>query len=183
MKLHQVIVVEGEHDRRAVLNALEADIEITGGFALTEDLIQRLNFLQEKRGLIILTDPDYTGEVIRRCLQKRIPGVEHAYLSKSEAERQGDIGVENASPEAIRQALAVTRKESLIARETFTMLDLYRLHLTGYPQSETLRMKVAERLKIGFGNGKKFCKQLNTYLITPVELLDAIESSKELISP
>jgi ribonuclease M5 len=89
MKLHQVIVVEGEHDRRAVLNALEADIEITGGFALTEDLIQRLNFLQEKRGLIILTDPDYTGEVIRRCLQKRIPGVEHAYYQNQKPNGKG----------------------------------------------------------------------------------------------
>lgn len=183
MKFRQVIVVEGEHDRRAVLDAVEADIEITGGFALTDELIQRLRSLQEKRGLVILTDPDFTGEVIRRSLQKRIPGVEHAYLAKADAERSGDIGVENANPEAICKALSFVRKESKSIQETFTMLDLYRLHLTGHPKSEALRMKVSEQLKIGFGNGKKFCKQLNTYQITPLELMEAIESSKELISP
>jgi ribonuclease M5 len=181
VKIQQVIVVEGEHDRRNVLASVEADVEITGGFAITGELIQRLTALQQRRGLIIMTDPDYTGEVIRRILYQRIPGVEHAYIAKVDAEHLGDVGIENARPEAIRKALASLKKETLFLKNTFTMQDLYQLHLTGHPNSGELRLLVANQLKIGYGNGKKFCRQLNTYQISPSELAEALELCKEVI--
>lgn len=180
MKIQQVIVVEGEHDRRSVLASVEADVEITGGFSVTDELVQRLITLQQKRGLIILMDPDYTGEVIRRILHKRIPGVEHAYVSRAEAERLGDIGIENAKPETIRQALSSVRRDVPHEKENFTMQDLYQLHLTGHPKSCELRSKVTNYLKIGYGNGKKLCKQLNTFQISPIELAEALESCTEV---
>jgi len=181
VKIQQVVVVEGEHDRRNVLDAVDADVEITGGFAITEELIQKLTTLQQRRGLIIMTDPDYTGEVIRRILHRRIPGVEHAYVARVDAERLGDVGIENARPEAIRKALASVKKEALCFKNTFTMQDLYRLRLTGHPYSGDLRLLVADQLKIGYGNGKKFCRQLNTYQISPLELAKVLELYKEVI--
>lgn len=180
MKIQQVIVVEGEHDRRNVLASVDADVEITGGFAVTEELVQRLIALQQKRGLIILTDPDYTGEVIRRILHKRIPGSEHAYVSRAEADHLGDIGIENAKPDAIRQALSSVRRDVAHEKENFTMQDLYHLHLTGHPNSSELRLRVTSYLRIGYGNGKKLCKQLNTFQISPTELAKALESCAEV---
>ncbi|MFS8631201.1 MAG: DUF4093 domain-containing protein, partial [Bacillales bacterium] len=76
--------------------------------------------------MIILTDPDYPGERIRRILSARVPGCKHAFLSREEASRDGKIGVEYASPEAIRRALAAVQTEMPEQPESITWEDLER---------------------------------------------------------
>ncbi|MGE5653571.1 MAG: toprim domain-containing protein, partial [Bacillota bacterium] len=62
--LQEIIVVEGQHDKAAVLHAVQAEIIVTGGFAISRAVIDRVRLAQERRGVIILTDPDYAGEQI-----------------------------------------------------------------------------------------------------------------------
>ncbi len=174
MKLEPVVVVEGEHDRRAVLHAVEADVVITGGFALTDEVISRLRQLQERRGIIILTDPDYMGDVIRRTLQRKIPGAQHAYVSREDSFQQGDVGVENAKPETIQRALSQARKYSPLQEDPYLIQDLYKLGLAGRKDSAHKRAEVSRILNIGYGNAKKFCRDLNAFRITFSELEKAL---------
>ena len=101
----QVIVVEGRDDTAAVLRAVDAATIETHGYGISAETWKRLEAAYEKNGLIIFTDPDHAGEEIRRRVGEKFPLAAHAYLSRSRAEKKGDIGIENARPEDIADAL------------------------------------------------------------------------------
>jgi len=103
--IKQTIVVEGRDDRSAVERAVSAPILETHGFGIRAEKWKELEAAYARTGLIIFTDPDFSGEKIRARLAERFPNALHAYLTAPEAERDGDIGIENASPEAIAEAL------------------------------------------------------------------------------
>lgn len=109
--IKEIIVVEGRDDTVAVKRALEADTIETGGSAINEMTLRKIALAQERRGVIIFTDPDHAGERIRKIVANRVPGCKHAFLREADATKRGDIGVENASPEVIREALANVRSE------------------------------------------------------------------------
>lgn len=182
-RLQDVIVVEGEHDRQAIDRAVEADCVITYGHALKPELIERLRLLQERRGLIIFTDPDHTGERIRRTLAEKIPGVRHAHLPRSQALAKGDIGIENASPEAIRRALsqvqtpAEPRAADAGEAEAFQPISwscFLSWGLTGRPESVERRRILGERLGIGFANARTFWQRLNSYRVPLAQIEEAV---------
>ena len=60
--IKEVIVVEGKNDAAAVKKAVDADIIITGGFGITQDTLKLIRIASERRGVIVLTDPDFMGE-------------------------------------------------------------------------------------------------------------------------
>ena len=107
--IQQVIVVEGKSDIARVRQAVDADLIATGGYALRSAVIQDIRVAYEKRGIIILTDPDGPGEKIRSRLSVMFPEALHAFVPKSEASTEDDVGIENASPESIRKALDKVR--------------------------------------------------------------------------
>ncbi|MDF2718037.1 MAG: rnmV, partial [Paenibacillus sp.] len=109
--IKEVIVVEGKDDTTAIRRAVEAETIETGGSAINEDVYRRIELAQQKRGVIIFTDPDHAGERLRRLITARVPGCKHAFLSQEEATKKGDIGIENASPETIRKALAAVKTD------------------------------------------------------------------------
>uniref|UniRef100_UPI0025D0C414 toprim domain-containing protein n=1 Tax=uncultured Limosilactobacillus sp. TaxID=2837629 RepID=UPI0025D0C414 len=80
-KIKEVIVVEGKDDTKQLAKAVVADTYETNGSALDENDLSRLADLQKKRGLIILTDPDYNGERLRKIISQRIPGVKQAFIT------------------------------------------------------------------------------------------------------
>ena len=105
--IRELIIVEGRDDTRAVLRAVRAETCETHGFGMAGALWERIDrACASGRGIIVLTDPDRAGENIRKQVTARAPEAKQAYLPRAEAIRRGDIGVENASPEAIREALA-----------------------------------------------------------------------------
>lgn len=128
--IREVIVVEGKDDTVAIQRAVEADTIETGGSAVSEMTIRRIALAQERRGVIIFTDPDHAGERIRKKLAERVPGCKHAFLPRQEAIAKGDLGVENASPEAIRAALAHVRTEMPSAPAELVWADLVEAGLT-----------------------------------------------------
>ena len=103
--IKEVIVVEGRDDITAVKRAVEAELISVGGFGINEKIINKIREAQKRKGVIILTDPDFAGEKIRKIISKRVANVKHAYISQKEGTKDGDIGVENASPETILRAL------------------------------------------------------------------------------
>lgn len=112
LKIEEVIVVEGIHDKQAVLRVVDADIWVLGGDRIAHRLMAELKRAANRRGLLILTDPDGPGERIRRRLDDAFPGSKHAFLAKDEAFGDGAIGVEHASDEAIRKALQQVKRST-----------------------------------------------------------------------
>ena len=116
-RIEEVIVVEGRYDRNMLLQVVDATVVETGGFSVFNDR-EKLAFLRklaQKRGLILLTDSDGAGFVIRNYLKGAIPTeqVKQAYIPdipgkerrKREAGKEGKLGVEGMTPEILLQAL------------------------------------------------------------------------------
>ena len=174
--LKEVLIVEGKSDTAAVRRAVEADCITTGGFHFTRQTLKNISAAYNRRGIIILTDPDSAGENIRKFLTRKFPNAKHAYIPRDEAAFGEDIGVENASPEAIRNALKKVRTLEINPREEFTTAEMVAYKLSGGADSSKLRDKIGAALGIGYGNVKTFVRRLNSYGVTREEFLEALEN-------
>lgn len=178
--IKEVLVVEGRSDiARIQASHIEADMIKTDGFNLRPETIRQIQCAYEKRGIIILTDPDSAGERIRKYLTERFPHAKHAFIPRKDAIANGDLGVEQASPEAIRLALEKTRCAVYEPEERFTMSDLVAAGLNGSPEAAERRADVGAALGIGYGNAKQFLKRLNHYGVTWDEWEQALAAMKE----
>lgn len=173
--IKEVIVVEGRDDLEAVKRAVKAEVIITHGFSLSDEVLTRIKLAQEKKGVIIFTDPDHAGSLIRKQIKAEVSGCKDAYLSQAEAIDNNDIGIENAGPKAIKEALAKAKVSYEVGREEFTKQKLIELGLLGSSNAGELRRKVGQKLGIGYANGKQFLNRLNNYGITSQELVTALE--------
>ena len=130
-RIKEVIVVEGRYDRNMLLQVVDATVVETGGFSVFNDR-EKLNFLRrlaEKRGLILLTDSDGAGFVIRNYLKGALPKehVKQAYIPdmpgkerrKRKPGKEGKLGVEGMTPEILLEALR--RSGATFADESPTM--------------------------------------------------------------
>lgn len=108
-KIKEAIVVEGRDDTLAVSKAVDAIIIETHGFGLSDKTWKILDKAYRERGLIILTDPDHGGRSIRRKILNRFPGSKEAFVSTEKASKKGDVGIENAAPDDIWEALSKAR--------------------------------------------------------------------------
>ena len=172
--IKEVIVVEGRDDIVSVKRALDCDLIATGGFGFPKGVVERIKTAHKKRGIIVFTDPDFAGEKIRKKVSKIAPGCKHAFLPREEAIKNGDIGIENASPESILNALAKVRTESISIQKEFENRDLVINGLVGAQNSQSKRDKVGQILGIGYGNSKQFLNRLNSYGVTRQEFEEAI---------
>lgn len=172
--IKEVIVVEGKQDIQAVRRAVEAELVATGGFSLPAHTLSYLDQAYRKRGLIILTDPDSAGERIRRFLTKRFPQAKHAFVPREQATANDDIGIEQATPEAIRAALSKVRTQEWNPVAEFSQQDMIAAHLTGSEAASVRRGQVGAKLGIGFANAKTFLRRLNNYGVTRDEWNQAL---------
>ena len=175
MIIKEVIVVEGRDDVAAVKRAVDAEIITTHGFGITKETLKRIEFAKEKRGVIIFTDPDFAGERIRKTIASKIKGCKHAFLPREEAIKDGDIGIENANPDSIREALSKVRSEVKEKRSEFKKIDLIRNDLEGSQNASKRRDRLGKLLGIGYGNSKQFLNRLNNYGITREEFENALK--------
>lgn len=172
--IKEVIVLEGKQDVQAVKRAVDAECIITGGFTLAPYTLKKIEQAYERRGIIILTDPDSAGERIRKFLTKRFPGAKHAFVPREEATANDDIGIEQASKEAILAALEKVRMENWEPAEEFTWQDIMAAGLSGTRDAAERRGKVGALLGIGYANAKAFLYRLNHYGVTRDEFTKAI---------
>lgn len=175
--IKEVIVVEGRHDTNAIKRAIDADTIETGGSKISKATLKQIQLAHEKRGVIVLTDPDHAGERIRKIISQKIAGVKHAFIDREEGMKNGDIGVENASPEAIRRALGRTHTSHLNASPLIPWEDLIDLGLVGGAKASKLREICGEILGIGFCNAKQFYQRLTMFQITREQFIHAYEEA------
>lgn len=179
MLIKEVIVVEGRDDVTAVKRAVEAECIAVGGFGINAKVIERIKEAQRRKGVIILTDPDFAGEKIRRIISKRVSGIKHAYISQKEGIKDGDIGVENASPEAILRALNNAKITVEEKQELFTLQDLIYFGLSGDNNAKERRDFIGRELGIGCCNSRQFLSRLNNYGIPKEEFKAALKKLEE----
>jgi ribonuclease M5 len=173
--IKEIIVVEGKDDTTAIRRAVQADTIETGGSAIGADVLKRIALAQERRGVIIFTDPDHAGERIRKIIAAKVPGCKHAFITQEQAEHKGDIGVENASAETISQALANLKSEYDGMVSQLTMEDLMDAGLLVHPEAASRRLLVGKTLGIGYCNGKQFYKRCAMFQISREEFEAAVE--------
>ena len=166
LKIKEAIVVEGRDDTAALKKAVDAFIIETHGFGISRNTWDLLAKAYEEKGLIIMTDPDFAGEEIRKKISAKFPNSKHVFMPRKKAVRKGDIGIENAVPEDIVSALkkiAFTQDEG---REEFSMKDMEDAVLSGGPGAKERREALGAVLGIGYGNSSCFLKKLNRFGIT-----------------
>ncbi len=88
-KIKEIIVVEGRDDVSAVKSAVDAEVIEVNGFAVRKkSTLDKIKFAHERKGVIVLCDPDFAGEKIRKTIEDYVPGVKHAYISRKEGTKR-----------------------------------------------------------------------------------------------
>ncbi len=178
IKVQEVIVVEGRDDTQAVSRAVDGLTIETHGFGIRRETWELIAKAYEEKGIIIFTDPDHAGEEIRRKLTEKFPNAKQAYLSRTYATKKGDIGIENAQPQAIIEALgkACCTIQGDHNEPVYTDDDLFAAGLSGRNDSKQRREKLGEALGIGYGNAKGLLKKLNQFNINREEFYEALRT-------
>ena len=165
VKIKEAIVVEGRYDKNTLSQIVDAPILETSGFGIMKDKKQLalLRKVAESRGLIIFTDSDGAGFVIRNFLKGAIASqyLRHAYIPdipgkerrKTAPGKEGKLGVEGMTPQVILGALrkagaTVLGEESRRGIGNITKQDMMELGLSGGPDSSFLRKKLLKKLDL-----------------------------------
>lgn len=181
IKIQEVIVVEGKDDTANLRRFYDVDTYETRGSAINDDDLERIEKLNDLRGVIVFTDPDYNGERIRKIIMNAIPNVKHAFLNRDEAAPKSkskgrSLGVEHASFEDLQKALSgVLGNFDDDNQFDITRTDLMRLGLLMGGDSRKRREYLGEELRIGYSNGKQLLKRLELFGITLAEVEEAME--------
>jgi len=164
VKIREAIVVEGKYDKNTLSQIVDATILETSGFGLFKDK-QQMNLLRrvaQRRGLIVFTDSDGAGFVIRNHIKSAIDGryLKHAYIPdipgkerrKAAPGKEGKLGVEGMRPEiileALRRAGATMDGQQTESCDTITKQDLMALGLSGGAESSTKRRALLQALDL-----------------------------------
>ena len=183
VKINETVIVEGRDDTINLKRAVDCFTIETHGFGIRRETWEQIEKAYSERGIIIFTDPDHSGEEIRRKLTERFPDAGQAYIARKDALKKGDVGVENAEPEVIAGALLRARdlmkrkaplEEDISAKDPITMNDLDELGLSGGEGSKELRQEAGKALGIGYANAKGFLRKLSGFGIKREELYEAI---------
>lgn len=165
VKIQEAIVVEGRYDKNTLRQIVEAPIFETSGFGIFKDREQMalLRRVAEKRGLIVFTDSDGAGFVIRNHIKSAIPGkyLKHAYIPdipgkerrKAAPGKEGKLGVEGMRPEVILSALkaagaTIEGSSQEAPQNPITKQDFFEWGLSGGPDSGEKRRKLLKRLEL-----------------------------------
>ncbi len=167
IKIREAIVVEGRYDKNTLSQIVDAPILETFGFGIMKDKL-RLDLLRKvaaARGLIIFTDSDGAGFVIRNYLKSTIPPerLKQAYIPdiygkerrKTAPGKEGKLGVEGMSPEIILQALrnagaTIEGETAIRTTGNITKQDMMELGLSGCADSAAKRAALQKKLNLPF---------------------------------
>ena len=161
VKIEEAIVVEGRYDKNTLSQIVDAPVFETNGFGIFKDKQQMalLRQVAEKRGLIVFTDADGAGFVIRNHIKSAIPAkfLKHAYTPdvfgkerrKATPGKEGKLGVEGMRPdviiEALRKAGATFESEETAPRNQITKQDLMELGLSGGADASAKRLELLRK--------------------------------------
>ena len=164
IKINEAIAVEGRYDKNTLCQIVDAPILETSGFGIFNDKKQMelLRKVAKVRGLIVFTDADGAGFVIRNHIKSAIPSqyLKHAYTPdimgkerrKASPGKEGKLGVEGMRPEviidALRKAGATIEGEDVPSCQQITKQDLMELGLSGGADASTKRLALLKKLDL-----------------------------------
>ena len=164
VKIREAIVVEGRYDKNTLSQIVDAPILETSGFGIFKDKQQMilLRKVAQLRGLIVFTDADGAGFVIRNHIKSAIPGkyLKHAYIPdiygkerrKAAPGKEGKMGVEGMTREvlldALRKAGATIEGEETATSQQITKQDLMELGLSGGADAAAKRLALLKKLNL-----------------------------------
>ncbi len=188
LRIREAVVVEGRYDKAALSGVVDTLILETAGFGVFKDG-ERLAFLRRlaaRRGLIVLTDSDGAGFVIRNYLKGAIPKdqLKHAYIPdvfgkerrKRAPGKEGKLGVEGMPPDVLRNAILRAGATVLDGdapdrpQGDLTPADLFALGLSGTPNAAARRAELLGRLDLPQHMSAKALLSALNALYTPDEL-------------
>ena len=189
VKIRQAIVVEGKYDKNTLRQLVDTAVFTTEGFGILSDkaMLSVLRRVAEERGLIILTDSDGAGFVIRNHIKSVIPGkyLKHAYIPdvygkekrKSSPGKEGKLGVEGISPkillDALRRSGATIEGEVSLPNQGISKQDLMERGLSGGANASERRLLLKRKLGLPERmSANAMLQALN--LLLSLEELDAI---------
>lgn len=163
LELKETIVVEGKYDLMRLREFISSPIITTEGFRIFADKEKQflIREIAAKNGIVLMTDPDSAGQVIRSFLNGvadkskirhcYVPLIKGTEKRKSAPSKEGLLGVEGLSAEVLADALRrcgaeVVGEEKRGKKEELTKLDLFELGLSGRENSAALRKKLLENL-------------------------------------
>ena len=192
-RIREAIVVEGRYDKNTLSQVVDTLILETNGFGLFKDP-ERMALLRtaaRKRGLIVLTDSDGAGFVIRNRIRGSLPPecVRHAYIPdiygkerrKTAPGKEGKLGVEGMSRDIILEALrragaTIEGEETAQTNSQITKQDLIDLGLSGGAQSGIKRMELLKKLNLPERMSANAMLQALNLLYTPEQLQEAVNT-------
>ena len=164
IKLKEAVIVEGRYDKIKLKNLIDAPIIETNGFRIFNDRERRdmIRQIADKRGILIMTDSDGAGLVIRNFLNGAVDKskIKHCYIPqlegkekrKEQKSKEGFLGVEGVPDdviiEAIRKSGATVIGEEAAQTNEITKADLFKLGLTGTENSAQKRKKLLKKLNM-----------------------------------
>ena len=192
VKIKEAILVEGRYDKNTLSQIVDAPILETNGFGIFKDKKQMalLRQVAEKRGLIVFTDADGAGFVIRNHVKSAIPGkfLKHAYTPdifgkerrKDKAGKEGKLGVEGMKPEiileALRKAGATIEGEAVPEHQSITKQDMMELGLSGGADASAKRLALLKKLDLPEHMSANALLQALNLLYTIEELTTIVEN-------
>ncbi len=201
ISLSQVVVVEGKYDKIRLQSLLDATIITTEGFGIFKNKEKQamLRRMAEERGLLLLTDSDSAGFVIRNFLRGCVPveRLRHVYIPqlagkerrKAEASKEGFLGVEGMDTETLLEAFkraGVTPEENKGAKKEPLGLTKQRLMedgLVGGENSSALRSALAEELGLPATLTANALLEAINILCTEQSYKEALERAKKRSAP
>ncbi|MBQ3383812.1 MAG: ribonuclease M5 [Erysipelotrichaceae bacterium] len=169
-KIKELIVVEGKHDRQKLEKLFDCDVICTDGLSMSPEVLETIKTVGEKRGVIILTDPDHPGEVIRKKIAEIVPQRQHVFVNKKEAIGKRNVGIEYVSDEDLVKALE-NRITFDSRTESLSWAEFLELGIMGNSEK---RNQLCTKLHIAFSNNKTLYKRLNMMGMTYGELKELI---------
>ena len=164
IKLKEAVIVEGRYDKIKLKNLIDAPIIETNGFRIFNDRERRdmIRQIADRRGILIMTDSDGAGLVIRNFLNGAVDKskIKHCYIPqlegkekrKEQKSKEGYLGVEGVPDdviiEAIRKSGATVIGEEAAQTKEITKADLFKLGLTGTENSAQKRKKLLKKLNM-----------------------------------
>jgi ribonuclease M5 len=192
VKIREAIVVEGRYDKNTLSQIVDAPIFETGGFQIHKDkeMLALLREVSKKRGLIVFTDSDGAGFVIRNFLKGAIPAqhLKHAYIPdvygkekrKATPGKEGKLGVEGMTPDIILEALhragATFEDGTVTDKKEITKQDFMELGLSGGKDSRLLRKRLLCKLNLPEHMSANAMLQAINLLYTKEELFELMKN-------
>lgn len=181
IKIKEAVIVEGKYDKIKLSGILDTVIIETDGFSVFKDKEKQklIRFLAEKRGIVIMTDSDSAGFKIRNFINgiTKSENIKNVYIPdiygkekrKTEASKEGKLGVEGMKPEIIMSAL---KKAGVVCAENekkegkeITYTDFFEDGISGGENSSAIRKAFAKKLDLPERiSSSALLKIINTYM-------------------